>query len=260
MLGVSVGVCTHTGNVRSVNEDSIFAGDFVWAVADGMGGHAAGDVASRIVVSHLHRIDHPGLGQESLIEALRQANAEIVGRGHLIPEASGMGSTIAGVARVFIGEAEHWAVFNVGDSRVYRTWGAATTRATVDHSEVEEMVLQGFITEDEARRHPSRSIITRSIGTVPPPQVDIWVLPQTPGECFLICSDGLTSEITDEQISEVLREYVAPEQAARELVDRAVRAGGRDNVSVIVLQVATPAAVDLDLDATNPRSTLLTNG
>ncbi len=254
MAQVVSGFSTDVGKTRQVNEDSVYVGEFLWAVADGMGGHAAGDVASQLVVAALRAADRPNLDQQAIIDALRSANEAVRAYGMEVPAARGLGSTVSGLARIFLGGAEHWAVFNVGDSRVYRIYEGALSRATVDHSEVEELVLQGRLTEEQARAHSSRSVITRSIGTDPPPIVDLWVLPQGLGEGFLICSDGLTSELPDQELQEILSQSLDVHAMANRLKDAALSAGGRDNVSVIVLNVEQGR--DLGNDATNPRSLL----
>lgn len=256
MVGVSAGSRTDVGRVRSINEDRLYVGTHLWAVADGMGGHAAGEVASAIVIEHLQELDRQGIGQQSIVEALMAANAAVVSHGRAVPASAGLGTTVTGVAEVAIGSSPHWAVFNVGDSRVYRVFGDQFSRATMDHSEVEELILQGRLTEEEARHHASRSVITRSIGTTPAPQVDVWVLPQTPGERFVICSDGLTSELTDDEIRGIVDAADSPEQAADELVSAALRSGGRDNVSVVILDVNGEEGLGSDSEATNPRSAL----
>lgn len=260
VIGVSVGACTDVGAVRSLNEDRYYVGTYLWVVADGMGGHAAGEVASELVVSHLRELDYDHLDQSAIISALMIANAAVLAYGEENPEARGLGSTVTGLGRVDIGGAEHWAVFNVGDSRVYREYAGILSRATLDHSEVEELILQGAITAQEARHHFARSVVTRSIGTDPAPQVDLWVLPQTPGERFVICSDGLTNELTDEVIAEILARCAGAEQAAIELADAAWKAGGRDNISVVVVNVADGQDDPEVAEATNPRSRLRGEG
>lgn len=255
MVGVSVGAFTDVGRVREHNEDCVYTGSNIWAVADGMGGHSAGDVASQLVVSHLADADRENLTQLDIQEALHRANDALLQYGRTTPAAAGLGSTVTGVAHVQIGAASHWAVFNVGDSRVYRMAGGTLARATIDHSEVEELILAGTLTEDEARFHSSRSVITRSIGTDPAPQIDLWVSPQMPGERFLICSDGLTSEVADAEIADILGQFSDAGLAARELCSAAVARGGHDNVSVVVIDV-NPQGESDDVEATTPRSSL----
>ncbi len=259
VVDVSVGAFTDVGRVRACNEDCIYTGASIWAVADGMGGHSAGDVASHLVVSHLAEADRENLTQGDIQEALQRANQALLHYGRETPAAAGLGSTVTGVAHVRIGAASHWAVFNVGDSRVYRMADGNLARATVDHSEVEELILAGTLTEDEARSHSSRSVITRSIGSDPAPHVDLWVSPHVPGERFLLCSDGLTSEVPDAEIADILGRCPDADGAARELCSVAVARGGRDNVSVVVIEV-DPREVADDDEVTTPRSLLAGGG
>lgn len=256
MLNVTSAARTDIGRRRTLNEDSVLAGQVIWAVADGMGGHAAGDVASAIVIEVLREIDRDlPLRTQDLSAALARANEQILIRVGEHPETSGMGSTVAGLASVVVGGADHWAIFNVGDSRVYRCSGGRLARATVDHSETEELIMEGRITEEQARGHVLRNIITRSIGTNPAPSVDLWVLPPTPGDRFLICSDGLSSEITDGSMAEVLLNVSDPYLAASDLVDRALAAGGRDNISAIVVDLDLGSLDGVD-ESTQPRTEL----
>lgn len=248
---VSVGARTDVGRVRRLNEDAFVAGSHVWAVADGMGGHAAGDVASRLATEVLATIDRPGLSLEDVEGAILLANARIVGHGTADPAAAGLGTTLAAVAEVVIGGVRHWAVVNVGDSRVYRVDAGRLARATIDHSEVEELVMAGFITDEQARTHPARNVITRSLGSVPPPRVDVWVLPQTAGERFLICSDGVHGELTDPEIADALLDRDAPE-AVDTLVARALAHGGRDNLTAVLVDVLRSSDEQEDA-TTNPR-------
>lgn len=255
---VTVGARSDVGRVRELNEDSIYVGTHVWAVADGMGGHAAGDVASTLATQALRSMDHEGLAVEELLAAISTANEAISKFGEQNPDSMGLGTTLSGVAEVTIGAAHHWAVFNVGDSRVYRFSDGELARATIDHSEVEEMVLDGRITEDQARTHPARNYITRSLGSDPAPEVDIFVLPQSRQELFLICSDGLTTEVRDESIAATLSQR-DPQVAADELVRFACAEGGHDNVSAVVLLVARPTD-DVADERTHPREKLSRDG
>lgn len=250
---VSTGARTDVGRVRSLNEDSFVAGSHLWVVADGMGGHAAGDVAAHLAIEVLAGVDRSGLSVADIEEAVLLANARIVEHGAAHPAAAGLGTTLAAVAEVVLGDVRHWAIVNVGDSRVYRLDAGRLARATIDHSEVEELVMAGFITEDQARTHPDRNVITRSLGSEPPPQVDVWVLPQTAGERFLICSDGVHGELTDAEIAEALAGR-GPQEAVDTLVERALAHGGRDNLTAVLVDVLR--STDEPEDATtNPRPT-----
>lgn len=237
MVNVRFGSRTDVGRVRSHNEDAHLAGHSLWAVADGMGGHAAGDVASAIVIEALTAVDtDPPLSVASIINAIGEGHAGIVLHGAENPQARGLGTTVTGLARVLHDGEERWAIFNVGDSRVYHLVDGVLSRITVDHSEIEELVAEGVVTREQARTHPLRHIITRCIGARSTPRIDVWILP-TILERFLVCSDGLTDELTDEQIGQILSQHPDPQDAADALVDAAVDAGGRDNVTAIVLDV-----------------------
>ncbi len=253
MLSVVCGVRSDVGRVRRHNEDSVLVGQQVWAVADGMGGHAAGDVASALVVAGLRALDvRESIRPPDLVSVLVAINDDIVRHGQEHPETRGLGSTVTGLAKVAVGGADHWAIFNIGDSRVYRLMGEDLARATIDHSETEELVLDGVITAEQARHHHHRNVITRSLGQAEPPQVDLWVLPQTPGERFLICSDGLSGEVEDADLRAILVAHPDPEAAADALVEAALAAGGRDNVTALVVAVEGSHSDDVD-DQTNPR-------
>lgn len=246
---------THVGMVRDHNEDSLVAGTRVFAVADGMGGHAAGEVASRIAVETLTELeDTPPTRPEDVTAILHEANRRILAAVADRPELRGMGTTACGLTVVETGGREHWVVFNVGDSRVYRLADHRMHQVTRDHSEVRELLDAGLIDASEVAHHPLRNVITRSLGTDPAPEPDVWVLAPTPGETFVVCSDGLTNELDDRDVMLIVRGGSDPQAVADELVEAAVRAGGRDNVSVVVVTVD---AGDGDDDAdTHPRSGL----
>jgi protein phosphatase len=235
---ISAAARTDAGLRRPSNQDAYYAGRSIWAVADGMGGHAAGEIASSLVVEALAEADSlEVLKPSAVVAALQRANRRILDYGRDHYESRGLGSTVAGLARVMVGNAEHWAIFNVGDSRVYRCLNQVMTRATIDHSEIEELINQGEITRDEARQHQRRNVITRSMGSDPAPQVDQWVLPPTPGERFVICTDGLTGELTDEQIAQVALADQDPAAVVEQLLSLALLSGGRDNISIIVVDL-----------------------
>ena len=263
-LMLRVGAATDTGRVRDHNEDSALAEGAIFVVADGMGGHAAGEVASGIVVETMRELAvREDLVADDITQQLILANDRILAAVESHPDRKGMGTTATGLALVTAGGADHWAVFNVGDSRVYRHIDGTLTQVTVDHSEVQELVDAGVITPQEARVHPSRNVVTRSLGTDYAYQSDVWVLPPYAGERFVICSDGLTNEISDEGLREILQQHPDPQIAAEELVRAAVEAGGRDNVTVVVINLDGDVGDDLAVttprepgDNTAPRSTL----
>ena len=250
--GVLVGLTSHVGG-RAHNEDCARAGRSVFVVADGMGGHAAGEVASSIAAETLLELDQRQvLHPRDVIAQVAEANRRILASAAHHPEQTGMGTTVAGVAIVHVGGSPHWAVFNVGDSRVYRLLDGELRQVTVDHSEVWELVQRGELTPEEARHHPGRNIVTRTLGREPMGQVDTWVFPPYAGERFLVCSDGLSNELAASELEQVLTSVDDVQQSADELVRRAVEAGARDNVTAIV--VALPGMEsDLDEDTT-PRT------
>ena len=249
-----MGLATDVGRVRQHNEDTAAAEGTVYVVADGMGGHAAGEVASRIAAEAVVELaDRPTLQVRDIVAQLAEANRRILESAARHPEQTGMGTTVAGLAVVSVGGSRHWAVFNVGDSRVYRCLDGELSQVTADHSEVWELVERGLITPEQAAHHPARNIVTRSLGREPMASVDTWVFPPYPGEIFVICSDGLSNELTREQMQEILAEHVHADAAARALVKAAVEAGGRDNVTAIVVQ-SPGDDLDLDIDEdTTPR-------
>lgn len=231
-----IGSATDTGRVRDHNEDAVLAEGSVLVVADGMGGHAAGEVASGIAVETMRElVGRDELTTDDVTAQVLTAHRRILDSVADHREQRGMGTTVTGLVLVTHEGRAHWAVLNVGDSRVYRLLGDDLTRVTVDHSEVQELVDAGVITPAEAAVHPARNVVTRSLGAPLRHQPDIWLVPPTPGEQFLVCSDGLTNELGDEQLRDILQAHTDPRDAADELVRAAVAAGGRDNVSIVVV-------------------------
>ncbi|WP_435201441.1 PP2C family protein-serine/threonine phosphatase [Janibacter sp. GS2] len=252
-LLLRVGATTDTGRVRAHNEDAALAEGGIFLVADGMGGHAAGEVASGIAVETMRDlVGRADLTTDDVSRQLVHANERILSAVSSHPERTGMGTTAAGLALVTAGGSDHWAIFNVGDSRVYRSISGSLTQVTVDHSEVQELVEAGVITPAEARVHPARNVVTRSLGTEHAYQADVWVLPPFAGERFVICSDGLTNEVSDDVVREILQANPDPQAASEELVRAAVEAGGRDNVTVVVVNL--DGDVGDDLSETSPRA------
>jgi serine/threonine protein phosphatase PrpC len=241
MIRFSHGVATSVGRVRRVNEDSYLAVPPIYAVADGMGGHGSGDVASRLAVEALARcVELRPLFTEAVLHALEEANQVIVSRAE---PPSRMGTTVAGLAGLETAGGDQLMVFNVGDSRVYRLAADRIVQLTVDHSEVQELVTAGVLTRDQARSHPRRNIVTRALGSAPTVRADHWLLPTTGGDRFLICSDGLSGELPDEVILPLLA-VGDPRQAAEALVAAANDAGGRDNVTALVVDIARDGSAD----------------
>jgi serine/threonine protein phosphatase PrpC len=232
------GQATNVGCVRELNEDAVIAALPIFAVADGMGGHAAGEVASGLTITALAALAGQGeVSSDDVLNAIRTANATIAARAREDAGQRGMGTTVTGLAVVSAESNPHWLVFNVGDSRVYRLVDGVLEQLTIDHSEVEELVMAGSISRSEARVHPRRNVITRSLGTQLAPTTDEWLLPPIVGERFLVCSDGLFNEVDDDQIAALMSSIIDPQSAADALVAAAVSAGGADNISVIVVDV-----------------------
>lgn len=244
---------TDTGFRRHHNEDSLVTLPPVFAVADGMGGHSHGDLASKAVADQLG-----GLGSLEtvepidVVEALRRATDEIekLGSGE-----GSAGTTVTGCAFAMHEGAPHFAVFNVGDSRTYAMLGERLTRITIDHSVVQELIDAGLLTEEEAETHPEANVVTRGVGAGIDPVPDYFLLPIMPQLRLLVCSDGLTKEVHDIDIERILWEHDDPAAAASALVAAALDHGGRDNVTVIVVDVTRAPTVD-DVDRTVPRTTL----
>lgn len=238
MQGVSYAAVTDVGQVREHNEDAILAEQNVFVVADGMGGHAAGEVAAALAVEQFAVLaGRADLRPEDLVQAVAKANEAILSVAARRGETAGMGTTVAGVC---LGEDDGtvcWLVFGVGDSRVYRYGVDGLAQVTVDHSEVEELIEAGRLSPEDARYYPRRNVVTRSLGSDPAPTPDVWVLPAVPADRFLVCSDGLTGEVRDDEIAAIVEGNPDPQAAADELVAHALAAGGHDNVSVIVVDL-----------------------
>ncbi|MFH5823510.1 PP2C family protein-serine/threonine phosphatase [Georgenia sp. AZ-5] len=238
------GLATDTGGRRSANEDAALAQPPVFVVADGMGGHARGEMASATVVEALRELAERGgeIDAADVEAALSAAGtriretmaAEAASRGLGDPEAVA-GTTVAGVVRTVQHGEAYWLVLNVGDSRVYRYADGELRQVSVDHSLVQEMVDAGTLSRAAARTHPRRNVITRAIGTGTDVEVDFWMLRVLPEERLLLCTDGLVGELDDEQIAEVLGTVGDPAEAAQALVRRATDGGANDNVTVVVV-------------------------
>jgi len=238
---------TDVGRRRESNEDDFLLepGRGVYAVADGMGGHAAGEIASRLAIETLQEVLQRNdtaaerMSVEDAAEWLRgavvEANRRICDSIRLHEERRGMGTTV--VALVHSGEDA--VVGHVGDSRLYLLRGGELVRMTSDHSWVNEQVKLGLMDDDTAQRHPMRNIVTRALGSRPDVLVDLTSLRIQPGDVLLLCSDGLNTMLADEQIHAlVLAHRHDPEAACRALVEQANRHGGDDNVTVVVACVA----------------------
>ena len=224
---------THAGRVRRKNEDAYFADAPLFAVADGMGGALAGELASRIAVQTLAELVAEGTDEERLAATIRLANRRVAERATEDPRASGMGST---VTAALVGRSGV-AFAHVGDSRAYLWRGGVLTRLSDDHSLVAEWVKVGAIAPEDAAHHPQRSVITRALGADWQVDVDTWTTPARSGDVILLCTDGLSGFVDDAAIAKVLREHSDLSAVADALIDAANATGGEDNVTAVVMRL-----------------------
>ena len=243
-----IGMLTDVGQVRTVDEDSILAADLSFgvnsesskflllAVADGMGGHAKGEEASKIALNAIARAVIPDLLNNTpftkiLEKGIQNANQDILDHTTKNPEASGMGTT--SVCAVVKDNQIHLA--NVGDSRAYRVSDDEICRVTKDHSYVQALIDEGEITEEQAREHPRKNEITRAVGIMPSIEVDTMKLTLDSDESLLLCCDGVIAHLSDDDIHKIIRDSADPQTACQEIVDLANERGGSDNISLIIL-------------------------
>ena len=243
-----IGMLTDVGQVRTVDEDSILAADLSFgvnsdtskflllAVADGMGGHAKGEEASKIALNAIARAVIPDLLNNTpftkiLEKGIQNANQDILDYTAKNPEASGMGTT--SVCAVVKDNQIHLA--NVGDSRAYRVSDDEICRVTKDHSYVQALIDEGEITEEQAREHPRKNEITRAVGIMPSIEVDTMKLTLDSDESLLLCCDGVIAHLSDDDIHKIIRDSADPQTACQEIVDLANERGGSDNISLIIL-------------------------
>jgi PPM family protein phosphatase len=236
---VNTGFATHPGRKRRHNEDSYVVEPPIFAVADGMGGAKAGEVASGLAAAALKETGTDGMsGEERVAQLIQEANRRVFRRANEDREASGMGTTMT-VALVEDGRV----VFgHVGDSRAYLIREGSIEQLTDDHSLVAELVRSGRLTPEEAEVHPQRSVITRAVGTEPDVDVDTFTIEPEDGDLFLICSDGLTDMVDDGTIIEAIERHRDDlDEAAKALVGAANRVGGEDNITVLLVEVGAEA-------------------
>ena len=243
-----IGMLTDVGQVRTVDEDSILAADLSFgvnsesskflllAVADGMGGHAKGEEASKIALNAIARAVIPDLLNNTsftkiLEKGIQNANQDILDYTAENPEASGMGTT--SVCAVVKDNQIHLA--NVGDSRAYRVSDDEICRVTKDHSYVQALIDEDEITEEQAREHPRKNEITRAVGIMPSIEVDTMKLTLDSDESLLLCCDGVIAHLSDDDIHKIIRDSPDPQTACQEIVDMANERGGSDNISLIIL-------------------------
>ncbi len=225
---------TDTGRQRRGNEDSMFARAPLFVVADGMGGARGGEVASRLAVETFEQgLPDSGSPEERLAGRVREANTRIYELSHGEPALDGMGTTLTAALL----DDAHLSIAHVGDSRAYLFRDGELKRLTQDHSLVGELVRRGKLTEEQAEEHPQRSIITRALGPEASVEVDTWTYPVRESDVLLLCSDGLTSMITEEQITQILTSATSLGDAADRLIAEANQAGGRDNITVVLFRL-----------------------
>ena len=243
-----IGMLTDVGKVRTIDEDSILAADLSFgvnsksskflllAVADGMGGHAKGEEASKIALNAIARTVIPELFSDTpftelLEKGIQNANQDILDYTAKYPESSGMGTT--SVCAVVKGNEVHLA--NVGDSRAYAVSDDEIRPLTKDHSYVQALVDEGKITQAEAREHPKKNIITKAVGISPSVEADKSILTLGSDESLLLCCDGVIAHLTDEDIHKIINDSPDPQSACQKIVDTANERGGSDNISLIIL-------------------------
>jgi serine/threonine protein phosphatase PrpC len=247
-------VASDTGRRRRRNEDNYVLAPPLFAVADGMGGAQAGEVASRLAASALEGGDSDGLDGPERIDALiQEANRRIYDRASTDPAASGMGTTMT----VALVEGMTVAIGHVGDSRAYLVRGEQMEQLTEDHSLVNELLKSGRLSEEEAHVHPQRSVITRAVGTDPDVDVDGFTIEAEEGDVFLLCSDGLSDMVADEEILELVHANRDDlDKAVKSLVAAANRGGGEDNITAVAFRISAEAPASLEDTAAMPALTM----
>ena len=258
------GAATDVGRVREVNEDSFLAVPPVFAVADGMGGHEGGDVASAIVAEEFGRLAEQGYDPAQAVDAVRgtlaacqrriRAYAEEQAR-QGVERRRSAGTTVVAALLVEADGEPAWLLANLGDSRIYRFTDGVLDQVSTDHSLVQELVAAGRIAPEEAATHPERNVITRALGDAVGVDADYFVLPLAEAERVLLCSDGVSGMLDDPAIATVLAEAADPRDAADRLVAAAVVAGGEDNATAVVVDVVGVRDVE-QYDAERQRASL----
>ncbi|MEV5070314.1 serine/threonine-protein phosphatase [Microbacterium sp. LMI12-1-1.1] len=229
---------SHTGKVRSNNQDSGYAGSNLFVVADGMGGHAGGDVASSIAITRLQVLDRPydstADAERALRDAISDAAVDLADTVGLRPELAGMGTTVSALIMV----DEYAVIAHIGDSRIYLYRDGALTQITTDHTFVQRLVDSGRITPEEARYHPRRSVLMRVLGDMDTdPELDTFIMPTQPGDRWLLCSDGLSGVVDDPHTAKAMGLGLAPGRTADSLLKQALDGGAPDNVTIVIVDV-----------------------
>jgi len=252
-LSLSYGYGTDRGLRRELNEDSFIASDPVFAVADGMGGHEAGEVASGMCVRALAGMPQLATGERTATASVVQHFLASADESIRAATGSRAGTTLSGVVVVEQMGVPYWLVMNIGDSRTYRLSHGQFAQVSVDHSEVQELVDTGEITAEQAAVHPRRHVVTRALGTGDDTEADYWLLPIEEGDRVMVCSDGLNGELTDDMMLGILTAVEDPQAAVDSLIQAALRCGGRDNITVIVID-ARNVLNDAGVATTAPRT------
>lgn len=263
-IEVRYGVATDKGLRREINEDSYFASEPLFLVADGMGGHEAGEVASAAVIEEFASLR----GRESLgVVELENVFARASKRVRELPTSGGRGAgtTLTGVALSEHDGSAYWLMINLGDSRTYRLADGELEQVSVDHSVVQELIDAGSLTAEQAGTDSRKNVITKAIGAGNSGHPDYWMIPAAVGDRILICSDGLTGEVPDDKLHDALTSDTDPQAVATRLVHEALLHGGRDNVTVLVVDAlwtigtdsekTQPLTLAPDFDDTVPRLT-----
>ncbi|WP_345801013.1 PP2C family serine/threonine-protein phosphatase [Microbacterium sp. AZCO] len=229
---------SHTGKVRSNNQDSGYAGSNLFVVADGMGGHAGGDVASSLAIARLEALDHPytttSEAELALRDAISDAAGELSDTVRIRPELAGMGTTVSALVMV----DQYAVIAHIGDSRIYLYRDDTLTQITTDHTFVQRLVDSGRITPEEARYHPRRSVLMRVLGDMDTdPEVDTFIMPTQPGDRWLLCSDGLSGVVDDPHTAKALAQGLPPGRTADILLKHALDGGAPDNVTIVLVDV-----------------------
>jgi serine/threonine protein phosphatase PrpC len=229
---------SHTGKVRSNNQDSGYAGSNLFVVADGMGGHAGGDVASSIAITRLQALDRPydstSDAERALRDAISDAAVDLADTVNLRPELAGMGTTVSALIMV----DDYAVIAHIGDSRIYLYRDGALTQITTDHTFVQRLVDSGRITPEEARYHPRRSVLMRVLGDMDTdPELDTFIMPTQPGDRWLLCSDGLSGVVDDPHTAKAMGLGLAPGRTADSLLKQALDGGAPDNVTIVIVDV-----------------------
>ena len=248
-----VGSRTDIGRARQRNEDAFLVHERLFAVADGMGGHQAGEVASSTAMEFLEGVDLDTDGvMDALVQGVKDANDKVLERGEGDPALRGMGTTLT--ALVTDGEKAH--VAHVGDSRAYLLRDGSLQQLTEDHTLVQRMVREGKLTPEEAQHHPQRSVVTRALGVEDDLRVDELTLPLFGDDRLLLCTDGLTGMLGEDRIHEILASASDPQAAADRLVEEANRAGGDDNITAIVVFVDDGSGSEGQSDGGTPSTAI----